>query len=122
MRTIHDKYEVADRLVMRECFRIQTVLLSGILESRYYEGEVPPYKLFHEFAGACIIRFRCTQMILQVVFYEGSKIGTGDEVHIQHRHEVGSRVQSSQVSPSVELPRSFRHLEWGENEVDVDVG
>lgn len=122
MRMICNKYEVADRLVMWEGFRIQTILLSGILESWYHKGEVPSYKAFHEFSGACIIRFRSTQVILQVVFYEGSKVGTGNEVHVQHHYKVGSRIQPSQISPSIELPRPLRQLEWGENEVDVDIG
>ena len=119
---ICEKHEVADRLVTREGVRIRTILLPGILESGNHKGEVPLYKPFHEPASAWVVRSQPKQVILQAVFDERPKVGTGKKIDVQHHNKVRSGVQPGQVSPCVELPRSFRHLEWRENEMDVDIG
>jgi hypothetical protein len=86
------------------------------------KGKVPPYKPFHKPANFRVVHPQSKEVILQVVFDERPEIGARNEIDVQHHHEVRSRVQPSQVSPSVELPRPFRHSERGENEMDVDVG
>ena len=113
---------MTDRLVAREGLGIHTILLLGILESRDDKGKAPLHKPFHKHASLHVIRSQSKQMNLQVVFYERPEIGTGNKINIQHHHKTCSGVQPSQVSPSVELPRPFRYLEWGENEMDVDIG
>lgn len=105
---------------MREGIGIYTIPLVGIFESGDDKGKVPLYKTFHKLAS--FVHSQSKQVGPQVVLNEGPKIGTGKKIDIQHHHKIRSRIQPSQVSPSVELPRSFRHLERGENEMDVDKG
>ena len=121
VRMVCDKRELADRLVTGEGFGIRAIFLPGILESGNDKSEVPLHEPFHKRASFHVSS-QPMQVSLQVVFNERSKIGAGNEIDIQHHHKLGSSIQPSQVSPSVELSRSFRHLEWGENEMDVDVG
>jgi len=115
-----DRHEVADCFVTREGVRIRTIFLFDIFESRDDESKVPLCKTFHKLAS--FVYSKPKQVVPQVVFNEGPKIGTRNKIDIQHHHIVRSSVQPSQVSPSVELPRPFRRLKWGENEMDVDVG
>lgn len=122
IRMICNKHEATDRLVTREGFRIHAILLPGILESRDDKGKVPLYKPFHELASVRVIHSQSKEVILQVALDERPKIGTRNKIDIQHHHKVRACVQASQISPSVELPRSFRRLERGENKMDVDVG
>ena len=119
---IYNEREAADRFVTREGLGICTTLLVGILESRDDKGKIPSHKPFHKYTSVHVFHSQPKPVSLELAFNERPEISTGNEIDIQHHHKFRSRVQPSQISPSVELPRPFRHLEWRENQMDVDVG